>query len=885
MTYRKPICCVSFEMSPPSIVADSVADSALWRAEELHKRAVQENATGHPGRGAKLIQRGLQILGANESPDLAACDLEQRRIAVRLLATLAKSTVEIEGVEPALQIMERSLAWSRCLSDETLTAFLSSQRALILFRGGRLEDARSAFDEALSGMTHASVDHIRLLLNRGALLVELAAVERARRDLEQAASLAHEIRHRQFERIALHNLGCLEFTAGDLPSALRLMQQGIELDHDTQQGIAHLDRSRVLLAAGLPDEADAALAQAGELFRRDRCWQDLAEVDLTRAEVALLIGRVAEARQLAGRARDRFRRHGNDRWRRRAELVLLQADHAADRPPARLLPPARRLAGEFAAAGAAPQTKTALLLAAEFELARCRSAAADALLDQVGAVSSTDPIAVRLHHRLVRATSLEQHGQLRAARRALARGLQDLAAYQAQFGGVDLQSASAIHGRRLVEHDVDLAIRSGRAVAVLAAIERSRAVTSRIQPVTPPADETTAGLLTALRRAAESAADDAQSGARPLPATGTRRAPASPALRQVADLQAQLRTRSWLNSGSRAWHRPASVRELRAAAAADDCHLVTIIEHRGRLGAVTGSPDGRLRLLELAAADTVRTWQRRLSADLDVLAGSGLPAAMRAAVTKSLRHSAAELGQLLAPALAGDDRPMVISPPGSLLALPWALLPPLAGRPVTVTPSMSGWLRGRTRLTAREPESRWALTAAAGPGLARSREEVEQVAHTWHSLAEVHDLADGTPADLLTAMASCRLVHVAAHGVHRSENPMFSSLSLAGGPLFAYELDQRPQLPEHVVLSACDAGQSTARATETLGLTSVLLQLGTACVVAGVARVHDDTAAQIMTAYHRELVRGAGAAEALCTAASRVAEPSPFVCFGTAWRA
>lgn len=114
---------------------------------------------------------------------------------------------------------------------------------------------------------------------------------------------------------------------------------------------------------------------------------------------------------------------------------------------------------------------------------------------------------------------------------------------------------------------------------------------------------------------------------------------------------------------------------------------------------------------------------------------------------------------------------------------------------------------------------------------------------------------------------------------------MFSSLSLTSGPLFAYELDQRPQLPEHVVLSACDAGQSTARATETLGLTSVLLQLGTACVVAGVARVHDDTAAQIMTAYHRELVRGAGAAEALCTAAAQVVEPSPFVCFGTAWRA
>lgn len=114
---------------------------------------------------------------------------------------------------------------------------------------------------------------------------------------------------------------------------------------------------------------------------------------------------------------------------------------------------------------------------------------------------------------------------------------------------------------------------------------------------------------------------------------------------------------------------------------------------------------------------------------------------------------------------------------------------------------------------------------------------------------------------------------------------MFSSLSLTSGPLYAYELDQRPQLPEHVVLSACDAGQSTVRATETLGLTSVLLQLGTASVVAGVARVHDDTAARIMTGYHRELARGATSPEALSAATAGIEEPSPFVCFGAAWRA
>ena len=134
-------------------------------------------------------------------------------------------------------------------------------------------------------------------------------------------------------------------------------------------------------------------------------------------------------------------------------------------------------------------------------------------------------------------------------------------------------------------------------------------------------------------------------------------------------------------------------------------------------------------------------------------------------------------------------------------------------------------------------------------------------------------------------MATGRVVHVAAHGVHRGENPMFSSLSLTGGPLFAYELDQRGRVPEHVVLSACDVGRSTVRAgEEALGLTSVLLQLGTTAVVAGVARVHDDAAAEVMQRYHGQLARGRDAAEALALAAGQVGLPSPFVCFGAAWR-
>ncbi|HYI53301.1 MAG TPA: tetratricopeptide repeat protein, partial [Microlunatus sp.] len=660
-------------MSRSSTAPEVPGDADVARAWRLQRRAVEQNASGHAARGERLVLGGLTLLRVPENHDPEACQADRCLATTRLLATLAKSTVEIRGVDPALEIMDRAQTWSTCLRDPQLSAFLLSQRALILFRGGRMEQAELAFAEAALDTPHAGLDMVRLLLNRGAFFVETGDLRRARSNLDRAARLARSLHHDVFENVALHNLGCLEFTAGDLPQALRLMQQGMELDGDTQQGIAHLDRARVLLAAGLPEEADAGLVEAAELFRRDRCWQDLGEVDLTRAEVALLSGRHEDARRLAARARDRFRRHGNDRWRRAAELVLLHADLAAGRPAARLLPHATRLADEFAEDGSAAQTRTALLLAAELELDRHRPAEADALLDKVGPIGDADPIAVRLHRRLVRAEILELAGSLRQARRQIAHGLRDLAAYQAQFGGIDLQSASAVHGRRLAAHDLDLALRSGRPGSVIAAVERSRAVSGRIRSVTPPADERTAELLAELRRTVDPGST--------APVSDPQADHAAP--RQIAELQAELRSRSWLNSGSRAWQPSVGPRDLRAAATEADCDLVTFTQFRGRLGAVTIPVGGPMRLVELGEVEIVRGWQRRLSADLDVLANAGLPPVMTAAVARSLRHGAGELGRLLAPAFPTGGRPVVISPPSALLALPWSLLPQLAGRPVT----------------------------------------------------------------------------------------------------------------------------------------------------------------------------------------------------------
>ena len=58
------------------------------------------------------------------------------------------------------------------------------------------------------------------------------------------------------------------------------------------------------------------------------------------------------------------------------------------------------------------------------------------------------------------------------------------------------------------------------------------------------------------------------------------------------------------------------------------------------------------------------------------------------------------------------------------------------------------------------------------------------------------------------------LLHLAAHGHHVADNPLFSTLELVDGPWFGYDLDQLPQVPETVILSACEVGATTIRRGE-----------------------------------------------------------------------
>jgi CHAT domain-containing protein len=79
------------------------------------------------------------------------------------------------------------------------------------------------------------------------------------------------------------------------------------------------------------------------------------------------------------------------------------------------------------------------------------------------------------------------------------------------------------------------------------------------------------------------------------------------------------------------------------------------------------------------------------------------------------------------------------------------------------------------------------------------------------AVARVHRVsaltgAGATSAAVMALLSGATVAHLAAHGRLSSENPLFSDIALADGPLMVYDLERLPRVPHTVVLAACESG-------------------------------------------------------------------------------
>src|SRR5262249_22464771 len=122
---------------------------------------------------------------------------------------------------------------------------------------------------------------------------------------------------------------------------------------------------------------------------------------------------------------------------------------------------------------------------------------------------------------------------------------------------------------------------------------------------------------------------------------------------------------------------------------------------------------------------------RKLTADLDALAGRTIPARLEAVIRDSVQRQTRMLeAEVIAPpySVLRDDG-VVIVPTRALAGARWSMLPALRGRSGSVSPPASPWLATWLRLRRPAPAAA-GLTPAlvAGPGLTHAIPEVTELA-------------------------------------------------------------------------------------------------------------------------------------------------------------
>lgn len=167
--------------------------------------------------------------------------------------------------------------------------------------------------------------------------------------------------------------------------------------------------------------------------------------------------------------------------------------------------------------------------------------------------------------------------------------------------------------------------------------------------------------------------------------------------------------------------------------------------------------------------------------------------------------------------------------------------------------SMAVSCRNRAREHMHKPYDSLAGFALTDPGIPHAVAEIEAAAShfgpAWCCLDEAATL------DSLQAIAEhADVVHLATHGLFRSDNPFFSALKLADGWIDVREIYRLSLRARLVVLSACKSGSGRVQGgDEVVGLARGFLGAGAHALLVSAWNVHDASAATLMDRFYTQL--------------------------------
>nr|WP_206439134.1 CHAT domain-containing protein [Streptomyces scabichelini] len=703
----------------------------------------------------------------------------------------------------------------------------------------------------------------RALTLRATVHLALGAVERADADFTAAERLWDTTGQEHDKADVVESRALAAFRSGDIPAALRLFDEAEEryAKLGTPMFVFYIRRCEVLMAAGLAPEAlaeaDAAIrvleSIGGQTTRK-------AELLLAAARAARLAGDPQTAIARAAVAVRLFAGQRRAWWETHAQLVLIEARVAAGRTSGRMVADAAAVAERLAACGS-PAAPEASLLAGRIALTLGWTADAERHLAVAARSRRSGPPLARMTGWAAQALRAQAAGSGRGMLEACRRGLDVLDDHRMTLGASELRARATAQGAELASLAQRASLVSGGPRRLLVWSERWRATVLSAPPTRPPADPALLRSLTAFREIA-ARAEAARVDGRPVPALE----------REQRRLEREIRSRTLHMRGEAPGdgHRFDPGRLLERL---DGGRLIEIAVLDGRVQVLLCG-EGRVRRFEAGLLADAVAEAEHVQAGLRRLAHPGAEGRL-----KVLEAAGRRLEELLLGAAASrlGSGPVVVVPPAMLHRVPWALLPSLRERVLSVSPSASSWLRA----VETEPPPDGGHVLVRGPGLATGGAEVPELADRYGSTTVLEGDEARVPR-VLDSLDGAVLAHIAAHGTFRADSPLFSALRMADGPLIVHDFERLDRSPYRIILSSCDTGQlASVGADEVLGLVTALLPLGTAGIVASSAPVNDATVVPLMLALHKGLSSGLSLAEALRDA--RASLPGDAVHQATGW--
>jgi tetratricopeptide (TPR) repeat protein len=843
------------------------------RAEEAAEASERERACGDAAIGRREISLAVAcLLRAIRVAEGARLPVH----AARARGTLATALAARGDFAGADRQAERAAAVLRGHDLARLTA----QKANVDYARGRLIEALKGYRQALPALRRAGDVLWEAIVteNRGLILAHQGAFASAVIDLERSGKLFESIGEHRLVADVQVNLAWLAARRGDVPAALARFDRADE--YFQREGgsdpAALFDRCEALLAAHLATEARRTAAEAVERLGREGVAWLVAEAHLRLSEAALLEGDAPAAGAAATAALRALSRQRRPSFVALARYASLRAAWMGGDRSKRLVTVASRVADDLASTGWLVAALDARLIAAQLALGAGQVAVARHELAQTRATHRRGPAHVR--SRLWHGEALLRlaEGDRRGADTALRAGMRVLETHRAVLGATELRAHTSAHATDLAGLGLRLALEDGSPERTLRWAERWRAGSLHLRPVRPPSDPTLAGALSDLREVSGELTEAAGAGR-----------DTSRLLARQAAIEEVVRRRSRHAPGKGLYRALPAPTIAMCRAALGPRALVELIACDGMLHAVVLA-GGRPRLRALGSVDSAEAELHSMRFAMRRLATRHGSSASLQAARNGVVHAARNLDRQLLEPLRRDigDRDLVVVPTGALHSVPWSLLPSTADRPVSVAPSAALWYRAASAEAAPvSAEARVALVA--GPGLPGADAEVSELRSSYpHAQWLVG--AEASVGAVLTAIDGALLAHVAAHGRFRSDNPLFSCLELADGPLTVYDLETLGRSPTTLVLSACESGLSEVRpGDELMGLAAALFTLGARCLIATVVPIEDAVAGPLMVRLHDALLSGMEPAAALAWAQAKslaleasAGSSGSFVCFG-----